>query len=129
MDTGAGADSDRIELRGLRLSGIVGVLAEERTRAQPLEFDLDLYVDMRAAARSDDLTDTIDYGAVCGLVESRVADLRPLLLERLAAEVADAVLGLDGRISAARVAVRKMRPPVPQMLHSSGVVVTRRRDR
>ena len=129
MAIGAGADADRIELRGLRLSGIVGVLAEERTRAQPLEFDLDLFVDMGAAASSDDLADTVDYGAVCGLVGSTVADLRPQPLERLAAEVAEALLGLDGRIATARVAVRKLRPPVPQMLESSGVVVTRGRDR
>ncbi len=124
-----GADADRIELRGLRMAGVVGVLPEERTRAQPLEFDLDLYVDMFVSASSDDLADTVDYGAVCGLVESTVADLRPQLLERMAVEVAEAVLGLDGRIAAVRVAVRKLRPPIPQLLDSSGVVVTCGRDR
>ena len=33
---------DRIELRGLRLVGRVGVLDIERTQDQPLEIDLDL---------------------------------------------------------------------------------------
>ena len=56
---------DRIELRGLRLTGIVGVLPEERTRAQPLELDLDLELDLSAAGNGDTLSDTVDYGSVC----------------------------------------------------------------
>ena len=50
---------------------------------------------------------------------------QPLLLEALAERVAAEVLSLDSRISAVTVAVRKLRPPVPQDLASSGVRVTR----
>lgn len=118
---------DRIELRGLRLVAIVGVLPEERTRAQPLELDVDLAVDMSAAGGSDALDDTVDYGAVCDTL-ARVADeARPQLLERLAVLLADAVLALDPRIGEVQLAVRKLRPPVPHALSSSGVRVTRGR--
>ncbi len=118
---------DRIELRGLRLVAIVGVLPEERTRAQPLELDVDLAVDMSAAGASDALDDTVDYGAVCDTL-ARVADeARPQLLERLAVLLADAVLALDPRIGEVQLAVRKLRPPVPHALSSSGVRVTRGR--
>lgn len=118
---------DRIELRGLRLVAIVGVLPEERTRAQPLELDVDLAVDMAAAGGSDALDDTVDYGAVCDTL-ARVADeARPQLLERLAVLLADAVLALDPRIGEVQLAVRKLRPPVPHALSSSGVRVTRGR--
>ncbi len=55
---------DRIELRGLRALGTHGVLPEEQERPQPFEVDLDLEVDLRRAGRSDDLADTVDYGAV-----------------------------------------------------------------
>jgi dihydroneopterin aldolase len=118
---------DRIELRGLRLPGIVGVLPEERTRAQPLEIDLDLELDLSAAGAGDMLSDTVDYGAVCDAVADVVATLQPELLERLGAVVASTVLELDGRLDAVTVAVRKLRPPVPHLLESSGVRVTRRR--
>jgi len=117
--------TDVIELRGLRLVAVVGVLPEERERAQPLELDLDLSVDLSDAGITDDLADTVDYGAVCATVESVVVSAQPLLLEALAERVAAEVLSLDGRIGAVTVAVRKLRPPVPQDLASSGVRVTR----
>jgi dihydroneopterin aldolase len=121
------ADHDRIELRGLRLTAVVGVLPEERDRAQPLEVDLDLVADLSAAGASDDLADTVDYGAVCDEVAQVCASARPLLLERLAEEVAAAVLARDGRICSVEVAIRKLRPPVPHALASSGVRVVRAR--
>lgn len=122
-----GDPSDRIELRGLRLVGVVGVLPEERTRAQPLELDVDLSVDTSSAGASDALADTVDYGAVCDTLSELVAGLRPELLERLAVVAADAVLALDPRIESVELAVRKLRPPVPHALSSSGVRVTRSR--
>ncbi len=118
---------DRIELRGLRVVGIVGVLPEERTRAQPLLIDLDLWVDLSAAGASDLLGDTVDYGAVCDAVAAIVDHEQPRLLERLAHAVALRVLELDARISATEVAVAKLRPPVPHALSTSGVRVTRTR--
>ena len=120
---------DRIELGGLRVVALVGVLPEERLRAQPLEVDLALEVDLGPAGASDALEDTVDYGAVCDCVVAVIAAEQPLLLERLAQRVATEVLGLDDRIDAVELAVRKLRPPVPHDLASSGVSVTRRARR
>jgi dihydroneopterin aldolase len=117
---------DRIELRGLRLSGICGALPEERDRPQPLEIDLDVAADLRAAGRSDDLAETVDYGALVDAVERAVAAGRPVLLEHLAERIAAAVLALD-RVEGVTVALRKLRPPVPQQLATSGVRITRER--
>jgi 7,8-dihydroneopterin aldolase/epimerase/oxygenase len=118
---------DRIELRGLRLLGVCGVLPEERDRPQPLEVDLDLVADLGAAGRSDDLDDTVDYGTVCSVVEVVVTAAPVALLEALAERVAAAVLAADGRVEAVTVGIRKLRPPVPQDLATSGVRLTRRR--
>jgi dihydroneopterin aldolase len=120
--------TDRIELRGLRAMGRVGVLHHERAHDQPLELDLDLVVDLAAAGGSDDLADTIDYGAVCDGVVATVGERHVALLEALASRVADAVLALDGRIAAVEVAVRKLRPPVPHDLATSGVRIARARE-
>lgn len=124
---GSASAADRIELRGLRLIGICGALPEERERAQPLEVDLDVYAPFAAACISDDLADTVDYGALCELVERVVANGRPQLLEYLAEQLAGAVLDLDPRIEEVTIAVRKLRPPVPQPLATSGVRIHRRR--
>jgi dihydroneopterin aldolase len=53
--------------------------------------------------------------------------LHPELLERMANAVAVAVLALDDRIERVEVAVRKLDPPVPQRLATSGVRIIRAR--
>lgn len=120
---------DRIELRGLRLSARCGVLPEEQTRDQPLEIDVDLIGDLTAPGRSDDLDDTADYGAVLDVVTRVCAEGAPKLLEHLAASIADALLASDTvatpTVHTVEVAVRKLRPPVPQQLATSGVRITR----
>jgi dihydroneopterin aldolase len=119
--------SDLIELRGLRLAGVVGVLPHEQAQPQPLELDIDLAADLAAAGASDDLSDTIDYGAVCDTVEAAVTTSSYALLEALAARVAVDVLALDERLQEVTVSVRKLRPPVAQQLSTSGVRLTRSR--
>lgn len=118
---------DLIELRGLRFVGICGALPEERERPQPLEFDIDVAADLAPSGRSDALGDTIDYGALCDTVAQVVANGTPQLLEHLAAETVEALLGVDPRIGSVTVAVRKLRPPVPHELATSGVRITRNR--
>ena len=118
--------SDRIELRGLRLQARVGVLDFEQSQDQPIEVDVDLFVDLQAAGASDDLADTVDYGAVCAAVEHAAATA-VALLERLATAMVDGVLAVDPRIDVVDLTVRKLRPPVPQLLATSGVRVQRRR--
>jgi dihydroneopterin aldolase len=117
---------DLIELRGLVASGRCGVLPEELDRPQPLEVDLDVALDLSKAGANDDLEHTIDYGAVCGIVERVITTERFALLERLAERLAEVVL-TDERVEAVTVAVRKLRPPVPQQLATAGVRITRTR--
>jgi len=116
--------TDRIELRGLRAVGTHGALPEEQSRAQPFEIDIAVEADLRAAGQSDDLHDTVDYGALAHAVERVVTKERFHLLERLAERIADEVRG-DARITAVTVTVRKLRPPVAVDLASAAVTVTR----
>jgi dihydroneopterin aldolase len=119
---------DRIELRGLRASGVHGVLPEERTRAQPFELDLDLAVDLAPAAASDRLSDTVDYGGIALTVTRVVSESAPRdLLESLAGSVADAVLAADPRIDAVTVSLKKLRPPLAVDVSTVGVTITRGR--
>jgi dihydroneopterin aldolase / 2-amino-4-hydroxy-6-hydroxymethyldihydropteridine diphosphokinase len=117
---------DRIELRGLRLMTIVGVLDHERQAAQPLELDITMHLDLSEACRTDDLDDTVHYGDVCETIEKVAAQQHDLLLERFAGRVAEAVLE-QPRVEAVDVSVRKLRPPVPSALETSGVTIHRTR--
>lgn len=119
--------SDIIELRGLRVLAFCGLLPEELERRQPFEVDLDVHTDLARAGRSDDLHDTIDYGALCAAVAELADTGRFLLLERFSQEIADTVLATAPTCTRVDVVVRKLRPPVPQFLESSGVRISRTR--
>ncbi|MBW3536146.1 MAG: dihydroneopterin aldolase [Actinobacteria bacterium] len=116
--------SDLINLRGLRALGKHGLAPGEKDSAQPFEVDLDLYLDLSAAARSDDIEDTIDYGPlsvrIVDLIEGESFDLIEILAERIA-EVAKS----DARVEKVTVSLRKLRPPVAAHLDSAGVTITR----
>jgi dihydroneopterin aldolase len=117
---------DRIEVRGLRVDGVHGVLDGEQERPQPFEIDLDLYLDLDAAAASDALETTADYGAAVEAAVSVVLGPPRQLLETLAGAIAEVVLE-DPRIDAVTVAIRKLRPPVSAEVTSTGVRIHRRR--
>src|SRR3954453_12813151 len=115
---------DHILISGLRELGVHGVLPEEHTRPQPFEVDVELLVDVTAAGESDDLADTVDYGAVCEAVSRIVSSEQYELLERLAARIAE-VCRADPRVVGAIVEVRKLHPPVRALLDFVAVRVER----
>ena len=115
---------DRILIAGIRELGVHGVLAEEQTRPQPFEVDLELLVDLAPAGESDALEDTVDYSAVCEAVSRVVTSEQFQLLERLADRIAE-VCCADPRVKGVVVEVRKMHPPVRSMLQHVGVRIER----
>jgi dihydroneopterin aldolase len=112
---------DTIEVRGLRVVAICGVLDEERRGPQPLRVDLDVELDAARAAASDDLDDTVSYALVCEVAASAITDAAPRLLEHAADLAGRAVLASDRRIDAVTVTVTKLRPPVPLDVATAGV--------
>lgn len=118
--------ADRIEVRGLELLLFCGVLPEEQERRQPFRLDLDLYLDLAPAGRSDALGDTVDYGAVADRLATVLAGERCQLLEHLAQRAADLVLEAP-LVEAVTVRATKLRPPVPNHVATTGVSIHRRR--
>jgi dihydroneopterin aldolase / 2-amino-4-hydroxy-6-hydroxymethyldihydropteridine diphosphokinase len=117
---------DRIELRGLRLVTIIGVLDHERQSPQPLELDIVLHTDLTDACQNDELGDTVNYGEVCELVEKVAAQQHDLLLERFAGRIAEAIL-TQPRVEEVEISVRKLRPPIPSDVATSGITIRRTR--
>ena len=115
---------DRIELRDLRVLAVVGVLAHEREAPQPLSVDVDIYANLAAAASSDALADTLNYATAAQIAVEICETAKAELLEKLAAAVAEKLCAQPG-VLAATATVRKLRPPVPLLLESAAVRVTR----
>lgn len=118
--------ADRITLTGLRVRGHHGVFAHERRDGQDFVVDAVLDVDMTAAAKSDDLADTVDYGTLAQDLAAIVGGEPVNLLETLADRLAAACLA-DPRVRAAEVTVHKPQAPIP--LQFGDVAVTIRRSR
>ena len=80
--------ADRIFLRGLTAQCIIGFIEWERRVKQTVVVDLELPVDCRRAAASDEVADTIDYKKVAkrvlGYIEASEFKLVETLAHRLA---------------------------------------------
>jgi dihydroneopterin aldolase len=83
---------DTVFIRDLRVRTLVGVYEWERRIRQELRFDLEMGFDIRKAARSDDINDTLDYKAVAQRVKTYVEASSFQLVEALAENVAALVL-------------------------------------
>lgn len=82
-----------IRLTGLQTTAEIGVLDREKGRAQHLWVDLVLEADLLAAARADDLTLTVDYSLLPGLVAEICGERHRHLIETLAYDIARRLLG------------------------------------
>lgn len=124
----SGAGGDRIELRGLRVRGHHGVFDHERRDGQDFVLDVVLWADLARAGATDDLADTVDYGALAETVAAVVAGPPRDLIETVAGEVAERVLA-DARVEAVEVTLHKPRAPIARAFDDVAVVVVRRRQR
>ncbi|MCV7174025.1 dihydroneopterin aldolase [Mycobacterium manitobense] len=118
--------TDRIELRGLTLRGNHGVYDHERQDGQDFVVDITVWMDLAAAAASDDLADTLDYGGLAQRAADIVSGPPRNLIETVAAEIADDVMA-DERIHAVEVVVHKPSAPIPLTFDDVAVVARRSR--
>jgi 7,8-dihydroneopterin aldolase/epimerase/oxygenase len=117
---------DRIELRGLRVRGHHGVFDHERRDGQDFVLDLVLWTDLTAAGSSDDLADTVDYGALAEAVAAVVEGPPHALIEAVAADVAAVVLD-DPKVAVVEVVLHKPQAPIDRPFDDVAVRVTRSR--
>ena len=116
---------DQIHIRDLLVRGILGINDDERTNRQDIQLNITLDVDLRPAARSDDIADAVNYRTLTKQIIDHVESSACLLVERLADEVAQLCLA-DQRVTAAEVTIEK--PGALRFARSVGVTVRRRRS-
>ncbi len=83
---------DKIFLNDLKIETIIGIYDWERETLQMLGFDLEMDWDIRKAATSDDIADTLDYGAVADTIVKFVEASRYQLIETLAEDLCSLLL-------------------------------------
>lgn len=117
---------DEITLTGLTVFGYHGVFDFERRQGQEFTIDLTLQLSLAAAARSDDVADTVHYGELADTVAGIVAGEPVNLIEALAERIADAALE-DARVKHVAVTVHKPHAPIAQTFADVSVTIRRGR--
>jgi dihydroneopterin aldolase len=118
--------ADRIVLSGIEAFGRHGVLPHEQELGQTFTVDAELELDLAPAGASDDLGETVDYGALSADLAAVVTDERYDLIERLATRLAEVCLARP-RVDAVTITVHKPHAPVPVALADVAVIVRRTR--
>lgn len=83
---------DTIFLHDLKVETVIGIWGWERQIRQTVVINLEMAADIRRAARSDNVEDTLNYKAVSKRVQQFVADSEFNLVETLAERIAGIVV-------------------------------------
>jgi len=116
---------DKIYIRDLALRCITGLYPEERENKQDVVINVVMETDLRAAGKSDDLNDTVDYKTIKLNILDFVENSDYQLIESLAEGIAGICLA-DSKIQSATVTIDK--PGALRFAKSVAVEVTRTRD-
>ncbi len=97
---------DIIYLRDLKIDCVIGVWSWERKIKQPVVLDLEMAVDVKRAARTDRIDDTLNYKDVAKRLIDYVANSEFQLVETLAERIAEVILN-DFGVPWVRVRINK----------------------
>ncbi|MDG2376134.1 MAG: dihydroneopterin aldolase [Woeseiaceae bacterium] len=86
------SNPDTIFLNDLRVETIVGLWDWERKIRQTVSIDLKMGADIRKAAATDSIDDTLNYKSVAKRVQQFVSDSEFLLVETMAEKIAETIL-------------------------------------
>ena len=83
---------DIVYIRDLRIETIIGIYDWERETRQTVSLDLEMGTDIKKAAASDNIEDTLDYKSVAKRMIQFVGDSEFQLVETMAEQIANIVL-------------------------------------
>jgi len=115
---------DTIYLHALRIETVVGIWEWERRIRQTVVVDLEMGADIRKAAESDSIDDTLNYKAVAKRVQQFVGESSFQLVETMAERVAGLILDEFG---VPWVTVRINKPGAIRGARDVGVTIRRER--
>ncbi|SFC44217.1 dihydroneopterin aldolase [Pseudoalteromonas denitrificans] len=113
---------DKVFITQLHVDTIIGVYDFEKETEQSLFFDIEMLTDIRAAANSDDINDTVDYAVVSERIIKHVKAKPVELLETLVEQIAEFILT---EFNVTQVKVRVSKPAAVKAAVTVGVEIIR----
>lgn len=118
---------DKIIMQNMSFYGYHGVLAEEKTLGQKFFLDAVLYLPLHKAGQSDDLNDTVNYGAVYSLIESIVTKEQFNLLEGLGERITREIFSMNPLVQKIILKIKKPEAPINGIFDYFGIEIERDR--
>ena len=115
-----------IELEGMEFKAYHGCLEQEKVRGNVFTVDFRGELDLSAAAESDNLNDTLNYGEIYQIVAEEMS-IPSELLENVAGRIVKAIEKNFPQLVEFSVKVSKKRPPVDGVAQWSRVTLYHRR--
>lgn len=116
--------NDRIGLKGIEVYARHGVLQSEQETAQVFIVDVTAFVDTTTPAKTDDLSDALDYGELALEVREAVGSESYRLIETVASKVADTVMSHE-MVSKCVVTIHKPDAPIDLVFEDVSVTIER----
>jgi len=101
-----------ITLSSIRFHAKHGVLPQEKVDGNDFEVDVVMDADLLRAARTDDLSHTVDYGEVARIVGDVMHGGSVDLIETLVYRIGERLMAAFPAVRALTVVVRKLNPPI-----------------
>ena len=116
--------TDELTVTGIEGYGYHGVFEHEKRDGQDFVVDITVWLELSAAAATDDLSQTVHYGELAELAAGIIGGPPRDLIEAVAGEIADAVL-VGFPVTAVEVTLHKPAAPIPLRFADVSVTVTR----
>jgi dihydroneopterin aldolase len=117
-----------VHLNNLEFYAYHGVPDAEQEVGHRYRISADLHLADCPAMESDSIEDTLDYAKAAAVIQAAVTGPQLRTIERLAGLLADELLDAFPMLGQVDLRVEKIAPPMPFLLESVGVSLSRRRD-
>ncbi len=91
-----------IRIKQLRLNTIIGTNDWERKTPQEIIVNIEINVDAKLSAKTDNLNDAVDYANIVQQITQKTTEWKFFLIEKLASEILKIVI-IDKRVTSASV--------------------------
>jgi len=113
---------DKIIIKDLRVSGIIGIYDHERVSPQEILINISMQTDIKQAAQSDNIADCVDYEKVANKVRAHAQTSQRMTVEALCEDIARLCLQTP---NVQRVNVRVEKTQAIEFTASVGVEIER----
>ncbi len=115
-----------IQVNNIKLYAFHGCLEEEAKIGSDYRVDVEVKADLKKSAKTDELSDTVDYVHLNHIVKEEMA-IRSKLLEEVAQRILDRFFKELRMIRRAKISVSKINPPMGGNVEEVVIILTKKR--